>query len=42
MNKKNLIPRTLTYATTILLVGSALAALALNPISIQSVVAETN
>jgi phospholipase C len=42
MNKKNLIPRMLTFATTILLVGIALAAVALNRISIQSVLAETN
>ena len=42
MNKRNLIPSTLSFATIILLVGSALEAVALSPISIQSVVAETN
>ena len=42
MNMKNSTLGTLTFATTILLLGSALAAVALNSISIQSVVAETN
>ena len=42
MNIKNSSLGTLTFATTILLLGSALAAVALNSISIQSVVAETN
>jgi phospholipase C len=42
MNKRTLIASTLTFAITILLVGSALAEVALNPKSIQSVVAETN
>ncbi len=42
MNIKKSTLSTLTFATTILLLGSALAAVALNSISIQSVVAETN
>ena len=42
MNIKNSSLGTLTFATTILLLGSALAAVALYSISIQSVVAETN
>jgi phospholipase C len=42
MNKRNLIPSTQTFAIIILLVGSALAAVALNPMGIQSVVAKTN